>query len=221
MTEEEWFAWRDPREVVQRLLADIRAPIAAAFTHRKMVLFGAACCRRVEDRWKDERVCTAVEAAERHCDARTNEDRQLIKPVRLLIREDREWASSEPGRLAKAVCGRSGWSVALECSWEASFLFGGATLWTEHERGTQMSLLRDIIGNPFRSTRGSPKWRTETAVLLAAQMYESRDFSAMPILADALQDAGCDSDDIFSHCRDANQVHVRGCWVVDLVLGKS
>jgi hypothetical protein len=49
-------------------------------------------------------------------------------------------------------------------------------------------------------------------------MYEARDFSAMPILADALQDAGCDNDDILSHCRDTKQVHVRGCWVVDLVL---
>jgi len=52
-------------------------------------------------------------------------------------------------------------------------------------------------------------------------MCESRDFSAMPILADALQDAGCDNDDILTLCRDAKGVHVRGCWVVDLVLGKS
>jgi hypothetical protein len=52
-------------------------------------------------------------------------------------------------------------------------------------------------------------------------MYESRDFSAMPILADALQDAGCDNDDILSHCRDTSLTHVRGCWVVDLVLGKE
>ena len=52
-------------------------------------------------------------------------------------------------------------------------------------------------------------------------MYESRDFAAMPILADALQDAGCDNDDILNHCRDERPRHVRGCWVVDLVLGKS
>ena len=81
--------------------------------------------------------------------------------------------------------------------------------------------LRDIFGNPFRPVTFSPEWRTDTAVALARQMYESRDFSAMPILADALQDAGCDSDDILAHCRDPKQVHVRGCWVVDLVLGKS
>ena len=51
-------------------------------------------------------------------------------------------------------------------------------------------------------------------------MYASRDFSPMPILADALQDAGCDSADILDHCRGSGP-HVRGCWVVDLVLGKA
>jgi hypothetical protein len=51
-------------------------------------------------------------------------------------------------------------------------------------------------------------------------MYDSRDFSVMPILADALQDAGCDNEDILSHCR-GDGPHVRGCWVVDLVLGKE
>ena len=63
-------------------------------------------------------------------------------------------------------------------------------------------------------------WRTDTALLLAKQMYESRDFSAMPILADALQDAGCDNEDILSHCR-GDGPHVRGCWVIDLLLGKE
>ena len=52
-------------------------------------------------------------------------------------------------------------------------------------------------------------------------MYEAREFGAMPILADALQDAGCDNEDILSLCRDTSLTHVRGCWVVDLVLGKA
>jgi|SRR5579883_391650 len=89
------------------------------------------------------------------------------------------------------------------------------------ENLAQAAILRDIVGNPFRPVTFSPEWRTDTAVTLARQIYESRDFSAMPILADALQDAGCDSDDILSHCRDPKQVHVRGCWVVDLVIGKE
>jgi hypothetical protein len=85
----------------------------------------------------------------------------------------------------------------------------------------QETLFHDIFGNPFRPVTFSPEWRTGTAVDLARTMYESRDFSAMPILADALQDAGCDNDDILSHCRDSNPTHVRGCWVVDLVLERS
>ncbi|VTU01878.1 Uncharacterized protein (Fragment) OS=uncultured bacterium PE=4 SV=1 [Gemmataceae bacterium] len=64
-------------------------------------------------------------------------------------------------------------------------------------------------------------WRTSTAVAIAQGMYESRNFAAMPILADALQDAGCEAEAILTHCRDPEQVHVRGCWVVDLVLGKG
>ena len=52
-------------------------------------------------------------------------------------------------------------------------------------------------------------------------MYDARNFHAMPILADALQDAGCEDATILGHCRDENNLHVRGCWVVDLILGKA
>jgi hypothetical protein len=89
------------------------------------------------------------------------------------------------------------------------------------ERAANVPLLRDIFGNPFRPVNFDPAWRTSTAVVLARQMYESREFSAMPILADALQDAGCDNEKVLSHCRDAEATHVRGCWVVDLVLRKE
>jgi hypothetical protein len=81
-------------------------------------------------------------------------------------------------------------------------------------------LIREVVGNPFRPVAFDPAWRTSTAVALAQQMYDSRDFGVMPILGDALQDAGCDNDDILDHCR-GDGPHVRGCWVVDLVLGKS
>ncbi len=76
----------------------------------------------------------------------------------------------------------------------------------------------DVVGNPFRLVEFSSEWRTDTAVSIARHMYESREFSAMPILADALQDAGCDSDDVLNHCRHESG-HVRGCWVLDGVLG--
>ena len=83
-----------------------------------------------------------------------------------------------------------------------------------------LSQARDIFGNLFRPVAFSPEWRTSTALLLARQMYESRDFSAMPILADALQDAGCEDADILAHCRGPGP-HGRGCWCVDLVLGNG
>jgi hypothetical protein len=84
-----------------------------------------------------------------------------------------------------------------------------------------IDLMHEVIGNPFLPVVFSSKWRTSTAIAIARGIYESRDFGAMPILADALQDAGCDCDDVLAHCRDPQRVHVRGCWVVDLVLGKE
>jgi hypothetical protein len=88
------------------------------------------------------------------------------------------------------------------------------------EQHEQARLTRCVFGNPFRPVTLSPSWITSTVDALARQMYESQDFSPMPILADALQDAGCDSDDVLSHCRGTGP-HTLGCWVVDLVLGKG
>jgi hypothetical protein len=89
----------------------------------------------------------------------------------------------------------------------------------EH-RAVALAMIDDIFGNPIRPVELDPSWRTWTAVRLARTMYESRDFAAMPILADALEEAGCDNPDVLAHCRGP-EPHVRGCWVVDLVLGKS
>jgi hypothetical protein len=83
-----------------------------------------------------------------------------------------------------------------------------------------MRLLKDIAGNPYRPRTFDFEWRTDTVLALARQMYESRDFSTMPILADALQDAGCDNASVLEHCRLPGD-HVRGCWVVDALLGKE
>jgi hypothetical protein len=90
----------------------------------------------------------------------------------------------------------------------------------ELPRNECVRLIECVFGLCGRTAALALPWRTETAVALAALMYESRDFSAMPILADALQDAGCGSADILDHCRGPGP-HVRGCWVVDLVLGRK
>ena len=87
-------------------------------------------------------------------------------------------------------------------------------------------LVRDVFLPPATFVGGmaahkafDPAWRTDTVVALARQMWDARDFGAMPILADALQDAGCDRDDVLDHCRDPKARHNRGCWVLDAVLG--
>jgi hypothetical protein len=88
----------------------------------------------------------------------------------------------------------------------------------EHQH--QLSLLRCIYNNPFRPGMLEPKCVTQTIKRLAEVIYQERQFDLLPILADALIDAGCDDQDILSHCR-SNGPHVRGCWVVDLILEKE
>jgi hypothetical protein len=88
------------------------------------------------------------------------------------------------------------------------------------ENQAQACLVRDILGNPFRPVRVDPVWQTGTVVSLAQAIYDERAFDRLPILADALEDAGCTNADILNHCRQPGE-HVRGCWVVDLLLGKG
>jgi hypothetical protein len=88
------------------------------------------------------------------------------------------------------------------------------------ERRKHANLIRCVFCSTLRPITFNPEWRTDTATSIAKSMYDSRDFTAMPILADSLQDAGCDSEYILKHCRDASGIHVRGCWVVDLIVGK-
>ncbi|MBL8796889.1 MAG: hypothetical protein JNM56_23510 [Planctomycetia bacterium] len=84
----------------------------------------------------------------------------------------------------------------------------------------QVGPLRDIFGNPFRPVTADPAWRTSTVVSLAQAIYDERAFDRLPILADALEDAGCDHADMLNHCRQPGD-HVRGCWVVDLLLQRG
>jgi hypothetical protein len=83
-----------------------------------------------------------------------------------------------------------------------------------------LPLLRCIVGNPFRPVTCNPSWRTSTAVSLAEAIYAERAFDRLPILADALEEAGCTQPDVLTHCR-GDGPHARGCWVVDLILGKA
>ena len=85
---------------------------------------------------------------------------------------------------------------------------------------TLASIVRDVFRNPFRPVAVDPAWLTSDVVALAGGVYAERAFDRLPILADALQDAGCDHAGVLDHCRSEGP-HVRGCWVVDLLLGKT
>ncbi len=85
----------------------------------------------------------------------------------------------------------------------------------------QANVLREVVANPFHEIVFAPEWRTETVLGLAESIDESPAWDRLPILADAMQDAGCEVPAILDHCRDPLRVHRRGCWVLDLVLNRS
>ncbi|MBN9518740.1 hypothetical protein J0H58_09510 [bacterium] len=82
------------------------------------------------------------------------------------------------------------------------------------------ALLRDIAGNSPNSTTFTGAWRTEPVLALARGIYDDRAWERLPVLAAALEDAGCANEDILGHCRGPGP-HVRGCFVLDAVLGKA
>jgi hypothetical protein len=88
------------------------------------------------------------------------------------------------------------------------------------ERRAQCRVLRDIEGNPFQAVALDPEWRTPTVLAIARRAHEDRDFAGLPVLADALEDAGCTDQRILTHCRRPSE-HVRGCWVLGAVLARS
>jgi hypothetical protein len=88
------------------------------------------------------------------------------------------------------------------------------------ESQAQALLLRDIFGNPFRPVRFDPAWATPAVLSVARAIYEERRFVDLPVLADALEEAGCTNADILDHCRSGGE-HVLGCWAVDLVLARQ
>ena len=213
MTEAEWFATND--------LRGMAAHLSRIWSDRKGRLLSCSCLRLVWDELFDVRCRRAVEVAERFADGSASEYERMVAAGEA---RDAEKAPSLPSSpltnhffaVAAKMCLLRKPNAGGVCHFVSAFARG--------RKGIKMeiaTLTREVVGNPFRPIRFHPAWRTETAVLLARRMYESRDFGAMPILADALQDAGCDADDLLAHCRDPHAVHVRGCWAVDLVLGKA
>jgi len=210
MTEAEWMTCDNLHAMLES--------ISGATSDRKQRLVICAYSRLV---WPDlgDVGHNGVETAERWADGEVSDEvaDRVLKEVQAVIPGDGDTVPDS--EVAWALIWGTRGSSYPPWYW-ATLAVRNVQEWLGVESGSLAHLLRDIFGNPFRPATLDTAWRTSTVLALAAQMYESRDFGAIPILADALQDAGCDNDDVLNHCRDEKQVHVRGCWVVDLVLGK-
>jgi hypothetical protein len=214
MTEAEWLVCEDAEELLAHL------PHQPTLRKLRLVLTGIA--RQSWEQLHDERSHRAVVVAERHADGEAP-DIELIG-AHVIAEQAREESWSSVMLEARTFAAHAAWPPD-EDDGRIRFLVRQALGWVkggafDPDPARVAQLFRDIFGNPFRSVAFSTGWRTDTVHALARQMYESRDFSPMPILADALQDPGCDSAEILDHCRGPGP-HVRGCWVVDLVLGKE
>ena len=221
MTEAEWLACEGPNAML--LFLRDRA------SERKLRLFACACCRRIWDWLGDERSRAAVEIAEDHADGLADDSRlhtarndasdcELLLGNRLNPDESARaayWTLLEQEFIGVAELVRIAVSIAA-----AARRTEPIEAAVSREACWQVRLLRDIIGNPFRPVAIDPAWLTANVLDLARTIYAERAFDRLPILADALMDAGCDDPLILDHCRSSGP-HVRGCWVVDLLLGKA
>jgi hypothetical protein len=223
--EAEWLACDDPRILVQ--CVDGLPPSGqwdARVTTRKQRLFACSCCRVVCDLLTDPRSRHAVDIAERFVEG---------------LADQQELASASKG--AHAVFDEvAGYTGVTDLSWAVVELTGetpSANAIVTSVVGLRSrfppsppgrpaveskvtALIRDIFGNPFRSVTIETGWLTANVVAIAQAIYTERAFDHLPILADALEDAGCGNADILNHCRQPGE-HARGCWLIDLVLGKT
>jgi hypothetical protein len=219
MTEEEWLACTDPAAMLKFLRG--RA------SDRKLRLFGCGCCRLVWHR-HSEVSRRAVEVSERFADgeASLSDLRTAHKAVEY---QGKSWYYSHPASVASSETPEWAWSYGLPETQETAArtpMQVRREAWPgerAHYLATHGELLREVFGNPLRPVVVDPTWLAwngGTIPKLAQAIYDDRAFERLPVLADALEEAGCTDAEILAHCRGAGP-HVRGCWVVDLLLGKG
>jgi hypothetical protein len=179
----------------------------------------------------DNRSCRAIDAAEAWADGIITTAQ--LKAVQLQAEAAcDEYTSAPQARFGDATSNALSATVAVarpNKAWVwtvANLMRAASSPAPEYNRDAliqaelvQVQFLRDIFNNPFRRIQAPRIWKGDTVTHLAHDIYENRTFAGLPILADALEEAGCDNNDILSHCRSGG-VHVRGCWVVDLILGR-
>lgn len=223
MTESDWLALPDLVRAVEWNHLQTRP--------RKLRLFGVACCRLLDPLLYNDHVRAGLRAAERFADGEIDRDRLYDHQFRVYqahanVQNARESAGWYPHEIAYAaveyLCQngpRSDVPGAVRMLLAHTTTFDA--VWKAQFRAMFPRYLHDIFGNPFRPVPFAEAWRTTDAVGLARTIYADHASGRLPILADALEEAGCDVPDVLDHCREPDAVHVRGCWVVDGVLGKG
>jgi hypothetical protein len=239
MTEAEWLICSDAS---QMLWDHLRSKIS----DRKMRLFGVACCRRIWHLITDKRSRNAVDVAERYADSLASEQERedawsgaydaneaaYVPEMRYLTATQADFAADYAHHAALMASERKV-SAAYEAANFAAQAVGevtdsaaqipGHAPSSKVEAGWQAMFVRDIVGNPFRTVTIKPSWlqsKNGIAREIAHAIYDEGAFDRMSNLADALEEAGCDNVEILSHLREPG-LHVRGCWALDLILGKQ
>jgi len=222
MTEAEWLKCVEPMPMLEFLRGKI--------SDRKLRLFGVACARRVSHLLADDRSRHAIEVAEQLAEGLVNEEERqeaFRSGMDVVIEKIHQPYGIATTRAMAAYrpAFRQAMSAALyaaESAASGAGRHGRPAAWGAQGRQhkEQVLLAQDIFGNPFRPVIIAPAWLSFTVVQLSQAIYDERAFNTMPILADALEDAGCNSFEILTHCRGSGE-HARGCWVIDLLLGKE
>lgn len=238
MNEQEWLKSTAPKPMVEFLKGKA--------SDRKLRMFAVACCRRVWRSLRKTRSRKAVEVAEQYAEGSADAEKLYTvnaAAYNAFMDTDEQTiqhlASGLAADVALADAGQAATSATEAADVSAHVAVYGMdfddylppTDATEAayrdlrftEQANLCCFLRCIFGNPFRSVSIHPKWlawNDGTVRKIVQSLYEERAFDRMPILADALQDAGCDNEDILNHCRSKGP-HVRGCWVVDLLTGRK
>jgi hypothetical protein len=219
MNEVQWLDCADPTPMLEFLRGKA--------SDRKLRLFSVACCRLVWDCLTTHRSRRSVETAEEYADGLAT-DAELVRAYSMAM----DAAHATQTRGSRRRYGHPLLQSEAKLFYAATiahchkpFLIGRLRWVGRDDEIKPMSpaLLRDIFGNPFRPATINHAWlawNDGTVRKIAQAIYDERAFDRLPILADALEDAGGNDENILNHCRSEGQ-HVRGCWVVDLVLGKE
>jgi hypothetical protein len=221
MTEADWLTCADPQPILESLRGKA--------SDRKLRLFAVACCWLSWDFIADDRNRRAVEFAE-HLADRATAGKGLSR-VRASTRDGTAWCTIMGSaweaalHAARSGAGDAARSAARGKAWAGREARDSAWRLTRAAaRLTQAGVLRCILGNPFRPSPPPPAtvlvWDGATVPKLAQGIYDERAFDRLPILADALEEAGCTDQALLGHLRGPGP-HARGCWAVDLLLGKG